>query len=76
MVLLVQMLICADPRSPGDVCPLRCPSCSVFFLLMTLCIMDNLAVSKMAAVFKPIIRWAQSKERIFLTLELSDVQVW
>ena len=46
------------------------------FLLMTLCIMDNLAVSKMAAVFKPIIRWAQSKERIFLTLELSDVQVW
>ncbi|CAH3033266.1 unnamed protein product [Pocillopora meandrina] len=41
---------------------------------MTLCIMDNLAVSKMAAVFKPIIRWAQSKERIFLTLELSDVQ--
>ena len=30
---------------------------------------------KMAAVFKPIIRWAQSKERVFLTLELSDVQV-
>ena len=30
---------------------------------------------KMAAVFKPIIRWAQSKERLFLTLELTDVQV-
>ncbi len=30
---------------------------------------------KMAAAFKPIIRWAQSKERLFLTLELTDVQV-
>lgn len=28
----------------------------------------------MASLFKPIIRWAQSRERIFLTLELSDVQ--
>ncbi|XP_078375292.1 very-long-chain (3R)-3-hydroxyacyl-CoA dehydratase-like [Oculina patagonica] len=28
----------------------------------------------MAAAFKPIIRWAQSKERLFLTLELTDVQ--
>lgn len=28
----------------------------------------------MAAIFKPIIRWAQSKEKLFLTLELSDVQ--
>lgn len=28
----------------------------------------------MATVFKPIIRWAQSKERLFLTIELSDVQ--
>ena len=28
----------------------------------------------MTAVFKPIIRWAQSKEKLFLTLELSDVQ--
>lgn len=32
-------------------------------------------VFKMAAVFKPIVRWAQSKERLFLTLELTDVQV-
>jgi len=29
----------------------------------------------MAAALKPIIRWAQSKERLFLTLELTDVQV-
>lgn len=28
----------------------------------------------MAAAFKPIIRWAQSKESLFLTVELSDVQ--
>ncbi|XP_073244120.1 very-long-chain (3R)-3-hydroxyacyl-CoA dehydratase-like isoform X2 [Porites lutea] len=28
----------------------------------------------MAAVFKPMVRWAQSKERLFLTLELTDVQ--
>ena len=32
-------------------------------------------VFKMAAVFKPMVRWAQSKERLFLTLELTDVQV-
>jgi len=30
---------------------------------------------KMAAALKPIIRWAQSKEKLFLTLELTDVQV-
>lgn len=28
----------------------------------------------MATVFKPIIRWAQNKEWLFLTLELTDVQ--
>jgi len=28
----------------------------------------------MATTFQPIIRWAQSKERLFLTLELIDVQ--
>lgn len=28
----------------------------------------------MAAMFKPIIRWAQNKERLFLTVELTDVQ--
>lgn len=28
----------------------------------------------MAAALKPIIRWAQSKEKLFLTLELTDVQ--
>ena len=28
----------------------------------------------MGTVFKPIIRWAQSKERLFLTVELSDVR--
>ena len=58
-------------------CPILNPSCFVCVLqVMALCIIGNLRVSKMAAVFKPIIRWAQSKERVFLTLELSDVQVW
>lgn len=30
---------------------------------------------KMADPLKPILRWAQTKEKLFLTLELSDIQV-
>ena len=32
-------------------------------------------LSKMAETLTPTVRWAQTKDRIFLTIELSDVLV-